>query len=100
MQRSNSWLSSLAAAVGRAIGVVESGPLLPTWSPQSSPDSGSPYAFCRTEEMLRALPAAGAGHITATGAGPDPGARWVNIVETGTAPPSVFVPVGRITSVQ
>ena len=88
-------MSSLAAAVGRAIGVVDSGPILPTWSPQSSPGPGSdsPPAFCRAEEMLRA--SAGAGRIV----GADPGARWVNVVETGTAPPSVFVPINRMAAV-
>ena len=36
MQRSNSWLSALATAVGRAIGVIDSGPILPVTTPPSS----------------------------------------------------------------
>lgn len=85
-------------AVGKALGVIDTEPILPTWSPQSSPGSGSgsdsPIAFCRTEEMLRAR--AAAGRI----GGADPGARWANVIETGTAPPSVYIPMARITHVQ
>jgi len=82
--------------VGRAIGVVESGPLLPVWKPPT-PSSSDSEAFCRAEEMIRARleAGAGAGRIEA-----DTGARWVNVIETGTAPRSVFIPMGRATSVQ
>jgi hypothetical protein len=96
MQRSNSWISSLALTVGRAIGVVDNGPILPVWTPPPSPTSGTTEAFCRAEEMIRARleAGAGAGRMEA-----DTGARWVNVIETGTAPRSVFIPVARCARV-
>jgi len=94
MQRSNSWFSSMtsmAVAVGRAIGVVESGPILPVWTPPPSPTHDGDEPFCRAEEMIRAT----AGRIET-----DKGARWVNVIETGTAPRSVFVSMRRVGRVQ
>jgi hypothetical protein len=76
MQRSPSWLTALATAVGRAIGVIESGPILPVSSPLSSQGSinSEPVGFL-----------------------PDrlPADKWSTMVERGGAAPSVWIDVAR-----
>lgn len=83
MQRSPSWLSALATAVGRAIGLVESGPILPVSSPPSSRGSingaagGEPVGF--SDISGSRLPAD----------------KWASVVETGTAVATVWLDVAK-----
>lgn len=79
MQRSNSWISALATAVGRAIGVIDSGPILPVHSPSSSCSSinGEPVGF--SDISGSRLPAD----------------KWAAIAETGSAVASVWLDVSK-----
>lgn len=78
MQRSNSWLSALATAVGRAIGLVESGPLLPVYSPstQGSINSGGSEPVGFLPDRL-------------------PADKWTTMVEAGAAAPSVWLDITK-----
>ncbi len=77
MQRSPSWLSALAQAAGRILGVVDSGPILPVYSPPSSAGSinGEPVGFVPDARL--------------------PADKWSTMAEAGGAPPSVWVEVAR-----
>ncbi len=96
MQRSNSWLSALATAVGRAIGLVESGPILPVTTPPSSRGSINGEPAC---------PGKGAGAHAAAGGEPVgfsdisgsrlPADKWAAIAETGTAVATVWLDVAK-----
>lgn len=79
MQRSNSWLSALATAVGRAIGLVDSGPILPVSSPPSSRGSIN------------------SGGSEPVGFLPDrlPADKWTTMVEAGAAAPSVWLDITK-----
>lgn len=71
MQRTPSWLSALAQAAGRIIGVVDSGPILPVYRPPASPTGkAEPVAF--------------------TGAD-----RWITLAENGAAATSVWLEIDR-----
>jgi hypothetical protein len=76
MQRSPSWLSALATAVGRAIGVIDSGPILPVTTPPGSRGSinGEPVGFA-----------------------PDrlPADKWATMAEAGTAAASVWLDITK-----
>lgn len=80
MQRSPSWLSAVAQAAGRLLGLVDSGPILPVYSPPTSPGSinGDPAGF-RTDVSGARLPAD----------------KWSTIVETGGAAASVWLEIDR-----
>ena len=79
MQRSNSWLSALATAVGRAIGVIDSGPILPVTTPPSSLGSINGSAS------------------ESVGFAPDrlPADKWATMAEAGTAAASVWLDITK-----
>jgi hypothetical protein len=69
MQRSSSWLAALASAVGRALGIVESGPILPVYAPPNDPNGGG------TDRL--------------------PVDKWSTLAENGAAAASVWVSINR-----
>jgi hypothetical protein len=77
MQRTPSWLSALAQAAGRILGVVDSGPILPMYSPPSPTGSinGEPVGF-RADARL-------------------PADKWSTMAEAGGAPASVWLEIDR-----
>jgi len=80
MQRTPSWLSALAQAAGRLLGVVDSGPILPVYSPPASPAgsiNGEPVGF--TDISGARLPAD----------------KWSTMVEAGGAAASVWIDVTK-----
>lgn len=66
---SASWLAALATAVGRAVGLVETGPILPVSAP------ASPSAPATPSSPTETLPAD----------------KWLTIAEDGRAVPSVWI---------
>jgi len=80
MQRSPSWLSALAQAAGRILGVADSGPILPVTSPTGSgSSSGANDRYGFTDICGARLPAD----------------KFIILAESGLAAPSVWVDVGR-----
>lgn len=77
MQRSNSWLSALAQAVGRVLGVVDSGPILPVYSPSSRGSINGDEGF--SDVRGARLPAD----------------KWATVVEAGGAAASVWLEIDR-----
>jgi hypothetical protein len=96
MQRSPSWLSALAQAAGRLLGVVDSGPILPTRSPQ-------PRGSINGEEPADPWKGVGA-HAAACGGEPVgfpvggmrlPADKWIAQAADGAAAASVWIDVAR-----
>lgn len=79
MQRSTSWLSALAQAAGRILGIVDTGPILPVSSPPSSRGSIN------------------SGDSEPVGFRPDrlPADKWTTMAEAGAAAASVWLEVDR-----
>jgi hypothetical protein len=78
MQRSTSWLSAIAQAAGRFLGVVDSGPILPVYTPPASPsETAEPVGF--TDISGARLPAD----------------KWSTMAEAGGAAASVWLEIGR-----
>lgn len=79
MQRTPSWLSAVAQAAGRILGVVDSGPILPVTTPPGSRGSinGEPVGFSDISGS----------HL--------PADKWAAIAETGTAVASVWLDVAK-----